>query len=293
MYLNYFTLATAFIGVCYVGACGALLFNKIIQEQLEARVIFSQACTVRFGSGIEPEEFDDEGEGDNTELNPNNNMERPIPCPILEFRVLNKLHNIENGAICDATVTCAAGIEEKDDLGAQNLGQMDSNDKIVRVSLPKKMFHTMEIVNDTHPLFRRVWTLIHVLDEHSPLLTLKMRKRIANNNGHWPKHCNSAEIIKENLVFKEIIISFGGISKHTSSEVRAQKVFNLCDVVIGYEFVRMVTKSGENIKVFPEFLNDVTEQYGPDEPIPIINVHRRPGSLLRQFSKRVLGVTDD
>lgn len=294
MYLNYFTLATAFVGVCYVGACGALLFGKIIQEQSEARVVFSQACTVRFGSGIEPEEADDDGEGVDTELDLNKNMERPIPCPILEFRILNKLHNIENGAICDATVACAAGVEdEKDGTGGQNLGQMDSSDKIVRVSLPKKMFHAMEMVNDTHPLFRRVWTLIHVLDDHSPLLTLKMRKRIANNHGYWPKNCNSAEKIKENLVFKEIILSFGGISKHISSEVRAQKVYNLCDVVIGYEFVRMIKKVGESIKVFPELLNDVTEQSGTDEPIPIVTVQRRPGNLFRQLSKRVLRVPDD
>jgi hypothetical protein len=292
MYLNYFTLATAFVGVCYVGACGALLFGKIIQEQSEARVVFSQACTVRFGSGIEQEEIDDEG--DDNEMDPNKSIERPIPCPVLEFRVLNKLYNIENGAISDATVTCAAGVEdEKDERGGQNLGQMDSSDKIVRVSLPKKMFHTMKIVNDAHPLFRRVWTLIHVLEEHSPLLILKMRKRIANNHGFWPKNCNSAESIKANLVFKEIIISFGGISQHTSSEVRSQKVFNLCDVVIGYEFVRMVQKFGENIKVFPEFLNDVTEQQGPDEPIPIMTVQRRPGNLFRQMSRRALKITDD
>lgn len=293
MHLNYVTLATAFVGVCYVGACSALLFGKIIKEQSEARVVFSEACTIRFGSGIEVEEIEDETEHDADAHSKiiKEQIQRPIPCPILEFRVLNKLYNIENGAIADAVITCAAGVEEeKNNMTGQNLGQMDAKDNIVRVSLPKKMFHIMEFVNGSHPYFRRVWTLTHILDENSPLLSSKMRKRIVSNHGFWPQKYNSADAIKQNLAFKEIIISFCGISNHTSSEVRTQKVYNHCDVVVGYEFIRMIEKVGENIKVFPEYLNDVTEQNGADEPIPLFELQRRPGTLLRELSRKLLRV---
>ena len=125
----------AFLGVLYAGFCGAILFGKVSRAQSRAQVLFSDPIVVRFGTdeltgsssssnnndskqdeahhGGEEEKakqqqsVDEEmGAGNNlsvidekklhTSIEEKNNC---IPCPSLEFRLMNRLHEVNAGEI--------------------------------------------------------------------------------------------------------------------------------------------------------------------------------------------------
>lgn len=265
---NLFLIFEAFCGVCFSGACGAILFAKVAEISYKAQISFSSPMTLRFGSGVMFDDKDDESElGEIPEENEfDKGKGTGFPCPVLEFRILNKLYGIPNGVITDATVSCAVGVkEEKEAVATMEM----SNEETRRVILPRKIFRNVEIVNDCHPFFKRCWTAAHILNQNSPLLMPKMRKRIERNGGLWPQKYNKAELINACLDFDEIIVSFNGISKHTSCGVNAQKVYDRCDVVIGYDFVDILEKKEGEVIVKTEMLNDVVPQDGSDEPLPI------------------------
>jgi len=283
--INVLLMVEAFVGVCFQGACGAILFGKIAQVKSQAQVEFSQPMVVRFGTGLANDDVgdDEDGEAKKEELTL---PKSGIRCPVLEFRVVNKLHNITNAVITNATMCCAVGIheilEETED-NDDNKGQgatastvrslsstVPDNDNITRVKLPKKVHLDLNIVNNEHPHFKRCWTAVHILDSKSPLLSPKMRSRIRKKNGNWPNHkpkYNTAQYIRNSMKFEEIIVSFNGVSKNTSCEVNAQKVYDQCDVAIGYQFVPLLEKAGDDIKVKIDCLNDVMDQNGSDEPL--------------------------
>jgi len=269
--MNGLLMLEAFIGVCFAGACGAILFGKVVQAQSQAQIDFSQPIVIRFGSGLIPDDVDADADEDQEEISAGR------PCPVLEFRLVNRLHALSNGVITDAILCCCASIEE-----APSKNEMSSrlafsgkgtapSDKVNRVKLPKKTFLDMDIVNNEHPHFKRSWTAMHILNEQSPLLSPKMKSRIRKNHGLWPSKdkYNTAQYIKENLDFEEIIVSFNGLSAHSSSTVNAQKVYGCCDVVIGYQFVSILEKVGEQVKVLTDCLSDVTDQNGNDKPLEL------------------------
>jgi len=282
--MNILLMVEAFVGVCFAGACGAILFGKVVQVQSQAQVEFSQPMVLKFGTGVmnsdDGDDSDDEGVVKKIVAMPKSG----IPCPILEFRIVNKLHNIPNGVITDASVNCVASIyeilEETDDDDANkgsarpsfgySTSTVRGKDNITRVRLPKKIFLDLNIVNNEHPHFKRCWTALHILDENSPLLSSKMRSRIRKKNGLWPNDkdkYNTAQYIRDNMNFEEIIVSFNGVSMHASCGVNAQKVYSKCDAAIGYQFVPLLEKEGDDVKVQTDFLNDVTDQDGSDAPL--------------------------
>jgi hypothetical protein len=55
----------------------------------------------------------------------------------------------------------------------------------------KRIFCKMLIEASEHPFFKRVWLARHVLDDTSPLLTLKTRRAIRRNGGFWPSKLNN------------------------------------------------------------------------------------------------------
>lgn len=266
-FFNLFLIFEAFLGVCFSGACGAILFTKVSEISYKAQITFSHPMTVRFGSGIV---FDD-GKDDDESVPENDDFDKGkgtgYPCPVLEFRILNKLYDMPNGVITDATISCAVGLKE--DQGALATMEYSESETTRRVVLPRKIFRNVDIVNDCHPFFKRCWTAAHILNQHSPLLIPKMRKRIERNGGLWPEKYNQAELINQCINFEEIIVSFNGISKHTSCGVNAQKVYDRCDLVIGYDFVDILEKTDGEVIVKVDMLNDVVEQDGADEPLPI------------------------
>lgn len=142
----------AFMGILYTGFCGAILFGKVVRSQSNAQVYFSDPIVVRYGkeelgvgssssssSGggdgrrgqcdiemIAEEDEEEAGEviekmngekedyhHDDDEENGNNTADGGIPCPSLEFRLMNRLHGIVNGEIVEAKLNCVAILDPK------------------------------------------------------------------------------------------------------------------------------------------------------------------------------------
>lgn len=99
----------AFIGVLYSGFCGAVLFGKVLRIQSHAQVIFSDPIVIRYGGGVEHEP----DPTDNGTLgSPRDRFH--IPCPVLEFRIVNRLYNDVGGEIMDATLHAVANVDAAD-----------------------------------------------------------------------------------------------------------------------------------------------------------------------------------
>ena len=102
------------LGVLYSGFCGAILFGKVLRIQSHAQVIFSDPIVIRYGTGVaEGGDFDngrdsDDGE-DSTDGKPKHH-----PCPVLEFRIVNRLFNEAGGEIMDATLNVVANVDAND-----------------------------------------------------------------------------------------------------------------------------------------------------------------------------------
>ena len=138
----------AFLGVLYAGFCGAILFSKVLRSQNNAQVVFSDPIVVRFGKaelsdegsstrgGNVMEETKDEeeaaphgdeesqwewdgvaiGEGtspDSNTMAAQDRSEEGIPCPILDFRLVNRLHDVPSGEIVEAKLDCVAILDPK------------------------------------------------------------------------------------------------------------------------------------------------------------------------------------
>ena len=127
----------------------------------------------------------------------------------------------------------------------------------------KQLFSKMFIEAGEHPFFKRVWLARHVLDGSSPLLKPAVRHHIRRGGGAWPSRLNSYAAIRSSLQFNQILVSLNGVSNISASEVYAQKIYDFCDVNIGYEFVNILCKDGEGrLMVDTDLINDVRQQHG-------------------------------
>lgn len=87
----------------YSGFCGAILFGKVLRIQSYAQVTFSDPLLIRFGSGVSNLDTPNStGSGSDEDNN------TPVPFPILEFRVVNRLYNEPGGEIMDALLNVVA-----------------------------------------------------------------------------------------------------------------------------------------------------------------------------------------
>ena len=122
----------------------------------------------------------------------------------------------------------------------------------------------MHIEASEHPFFKRVWLARHVLDDASPLLTQKTRRAIRRNGGFWPAHLNSYEAVRRSLDFNQILVSLNGVSNVSAADVYAQKIYDVVDVNIGYQFVNVLYRDAKDgtLKVDTTLINDVREQNG-------------------------------
>lgn len=98
----------SFFGVLYSGFCGAILFGKVLRIQSHAQVIFSDAIVIRYGNGIQEhcDEIDNNTNDDS--------MGKKIPCPVLEFRIVNRLFDEPGGEIMDASLNVVANVNARD-----------------------------------------------------------------------------------------------------------------------------------------------------------------------------------
>lgn len=68
----------------------AILFGKVLRIQSHAQVIFSDPIVIRYGPGVQ----DHDNKSDDEDPHPAKN-----PCPVLEFRIVNRLFNDVGGEI--------------------------------------------------------------------------------------------------------------------------------------------------------------------------------------------------
>jgi len=101
----------SFMGVLFSSICLAIIFAKVTRTQSFAQVKFSDPIVVRYGPGvsIESTNSDEQGEDDSDESG--EDKDTKIPCPVLEFRINNRLHSTLRGEIIDGSVNIVASID--------------------------------------------------------------------------------------------------------------------------------------------------------------------------------------
>lgn len=97
----------SFLGVLYSGFCGAILFGKVLRIQSHAQVLFSDPIVIRYGDGVKYIHREDSDDSEEEGL-------KRIPCPTLEFRVVNRLFGEVGGEIMDATLNVVANVDASD-----------------------------------------------------------------------------------------------------------------------------------------------------------------------------------
>lgn len=107
LFITFLCSLESFLGVIYAGFCGAILFGKVMRIQSYAQVYFSDPIVIRYGRGVEEPAEDNESIGDDI----GNKM---IPCPVLEFRIVNRLFGDVGGEIMDAKLNVVANIDAND-----------------------------------------------------------------------------------------------------------------------------------------------------------------------------------
>ncbi|KAL7475854.1 hypothetical protein ACHAW6_001753 [Cyclotella cf. meneghiniana] len=305
----------SFTGVLYAGFCTAVLFAKVIRSQSQAQVYFSDPLVVRFGKEeLSRENITREGNipqrniplaepGDvetgealasikeSASIVHHGDCNLNIPCPSLEFRLVNRLHDVDDGEIVEARLDCVAILDSKlsraDTIDSiepltsheclQTANQpLNSTDEFTQVVMDQHtpLFHNpkskqsrvlakLSLDANEHPFFRRVWFGRHRLDEHSPLLTRSAKNKIKRNGGYWPSEWNNARDIRNTLHFRHILVCLSGTSNANATSVYIQKVYDMVDVNVGYRFVPMNyhTPSGA-LKTDTYLLNAICEQRG-------------------------------
>ena len=103
--INMLMAFESFVGVLFGGITGAVIFAKIARIQSIAPVAFSDPVVVRYGTGCIQVAKDQDTIGD-IEISEVNEDEAALelPCPILEFRMVNTMWNQKGGEIMDAGV---------------------------------------------------------------------------------------------------------------------------------------------------------------------------------------------
>jgi hypothetical protein len=328
----------AFIGLLFASMCGAIIFIKVARVQSFAQVIFSDPVCIRYGTGVRAENDDDgndsgdgsdEGDGD-------------IPCPVLEFRVANRMHSVAGGEIIDATIHVVASIDASQACktlrestmgrrrgkkgkkgGRRSRGMIRRQDPSTRSMpasssgfftrtpgkpaeihplsrnrpnsshfvhessvneerpgdlrrtqsfdedptgrlVPKTILSKLDCETQDHPFFKRVWTLRHTLDHHSPLLKSAARAGVKQNRGFWPPELNTAEGVRNSIQFEQLLVSMSGTSNADANSVYAHRVYDFVDVTVGYQFVNMLYRDVQDgsLCVDTSLINDVMEQAG-------------------------------
>jgi hypothetical protein len=109
-----------FFGVLIASLCSAIFFAKVSRLQSFAQVDFSDVVCIRYGYGLNEENPMSQSPvtatmqmGMEDESSSAIHLEEDVqlPCPILEFRLVNRMHNIPGGEIVDARVNVVASID--------------------------------------------------------------------------------------------------------------------------------------------------------------------------------------
>jgi hypothetical protein len=318
-----------FLGVLIGSICSAIFFAKVSRIQSFAQVDFSEVVCIRYGDGQSDESVMKKEKVDKRTAQQNHiddesssayhdELNVKLPCPILEFRLVNRMHNIPGGEIVDARISVVASIDASnvdsyspkkgigrgpvtasmkrragkkrrgsqrtptptttnyglserllsmrrlatpplDDNNDDNLGQTRGTTGIPRTVLAK-----LECENLDHPFFKRVFTIRHKLDEFSPLLKVRPKLLIRQNDGYWPQELNDPKSVRESMYFDEIIVRMTGLSNADANTVFSHTVYDPTDLRVGYQFQNMLYRSPRDgsLKADKSLLSSIVEQDG-------------------------------
>lgn len=112
-FITFICSLESLLGVLYSGFCGAILFGKVLRIQSHAQVIFSDPIVIRYGTGV-AEGGDYSNGNDSDDDNNDDGKPKSHPCPVLEFRIVNRLFNEAGGEIMDATLNVVANVDAND-----------------------------------------------------------------------------------------------------------------------------------------------------------------------------------
>ena len=110
--INMFCTFESFCGVLFAGFVSAIIFGKVNRVQSFAPTTFSDPIVVRYGTGLLPEEDDDQTESSSAKSTDQSIDPNQIPCPILEFRVVNRMHSAGGGEIMNCSLNVVASVLE-------------------------------------------------------------------------------------------------------------------------------------------------------------------------------------
>ncbi|CAB9499969.1 expressed unknown protein [Seminavis robusta] len=117
-FITFICSLESLLGVLYSGFCGAILFGKVLRIQSHAQVIFSDPIVIRYGTGVaEGGDFDNNTSNNNASDDEGPSSKKKTkshPCPVLEFRIVNRLFNEAGGEIMDATLNVVANVDAND-----------------------------------------------------------------------------------------------------------------------------------------------------------------------------------
>jgi len=231
------TAVGAFIGDLFQSFISVIIFSKVLRVQANAQVTFSNILIIRYGQGVISD--------DNLNLEKSKLLKfNRIPCPVLDILVVNRFHNYNGGEVMDASIIA-------------------SNKDYCEVNKDKQIQYRIELQESSNPFFKRIWKVSHVLDSQSPLLTPSVRRYIVRKSGYWPEELNNPESIKASLNFDTIVAHFSGTSNVSAIDVYANKIYDINDTIIGYQFANMLYRDKNNtIQVNESLINDVVEQDG-------------------------------
>ena len=138
--------------------------------------------------------------------------------------------------------------------------------------VPRRIFSKLFVDHDSHPFFKRVWTVQIELNAESPLLTKEARNLVIANGGFWPDSLNNYESIRKSISFNSILISFSGTSNTNASTVFAHKVYSRSDLFVGFQFANILYRNETGaLMVDRTLINDCQEQYGGGaEPLHVV-----------------------
>lgn len=117
MGINSLMAFESFVGVLFGGVAAAVTIGKVSRIQSIAQVRFSHPICVRYGTGAMESCAD---EGDECE----NAGSLRLPCPILEFRIINELCGEKGGEIMNASVVVVASILLDDAESERNIASL-------------------------------------------------------------------------------------------------------------------------------------------------------------------------
>jgi len=92
----------AFVGILFAGFWTAVLFSKVAKVNNKARVVFSSQLVVQYGIAVM-----------SSKPHHHTAQTATYPCPILEFRILNRQHSQKGGGIINASVNVVASLRKE------------------------------------------------------------------------------------------------------------------------------------------------------------------------------------